>query len=134
MTRSVDNLQRLHDEFDIANAAASQFYIAFQFSRANDVAFDAMLDFCNLLQQVRCGVLWIDKGLMQPQEIVRQLAAAGDSASFDEGDALPGFAKSSIVIFHAFERASQRSSRAFGSQTQVNSEERAGWMRCRKRL
>ena len=64
MTRSVDNLQRLHDEFDIANAAASQFHVTVQFSGAHDIAFDAMLDFCDLLQQIRCGVLWIDKGLM----------------------------------------------------------------------
>ena len=30
MTRSVDKLQGLHDELDLANAAASEFHVAFQ--------------------------------------------------------------------------------------------------------
>jgi len=50
MTRPVDKLQRLHDEFDVANAAGSKFYVALQFFRSNNIALDAMLDFRNLLQ------------------------------------------------------------------------------------
>src|SRR4030095_1928607 len=44
MTRSVDKLQGLHDEFDLANTATSKFHVAFQFVRAHDVALDAPFD------------------------------------------------------------------------------------------
>ena len=64
MTRSVNKLQRLHDEFDVANAAASKFYVPLQFLRPDNVAFDAMLDFRNLVQQIRCGGPRIDERLM----------------------------------------------------------------------
>ena len=64
MTRPVNKLQRLYDEFDVANSAASKFYVALQFLRTDNVAFDAMLDFRNLVQQIRCGCPRIDERLM----------------------------------------------------------------------
>ena len=53
ITRAMDKLQRLHDELDVANAAAPKFYVALQLFRPNHVALDAVLDVRNLLEQIR---------------------------------------------------------------------------------
>jgi len=54
----------LHDKFDVTNAAAAKFYIAIEFFRPNDVAFDAVLDVRNLLEQIRRWTFWVDEWLM----------------------------------------------------------------------
>src|SRR4029077_16183731 len=115
ITRAMDKLQRLHDELDVANAAASKFYVALQLFRPNYVALDAVLDVRNLLEQIRRCTFRVDEWLMQPQEIVSQLAAAGDSARLDERNPLPRFAEPRVIVFHALERPSQRACRAFGA-------------------
>ena len=58
---------------------------------------------------------------MLPQEIVSQLAAASDTARFNQSKAFPRFAETGIIVFHTFERARQRTWRAFRAQAQVNS-------------
>src|SRR4029077_2653568 len=132
ITRAMDKLQRLHDELDVANAAASKFYVALQLFRPNYVALDAVLDVRNLLEQIRRCTFRVDEWLMQPQEIVSQLAAAGDSARLDERNPLPRFAEPRVIVFHALERPSQRACRAFGAQPQIRSKQRAGRMRLRE--
>jgi hypothetical protein len=62
--RAMDKLQRLHDKFDVANPAAAKFYIAIEFFRPNDVAFDAVLDVRNLLEQIWRWTFWINERLM----------------------------------------------------------------------
>src|SRR6266536_5350796 len=81
--RSMDQLQRLYDEFDVANTAASKFHVAFQLCRSNNVALDAVLDVRNFIQQIACRAFWINKGLMLPREFVGQLTATSDSACLD---------------------------------------------------
>src|SRR5262249_52843432 len=66
-------------------------------------------------------------------EVVRELAAAGNSAGFNQRNALPRFAEARIIIFHALERPSQRACRAFGAQSKVHSKQRARGIRRRKR-
>ena len=44
MPRSVDQLQRLHDEFDVADAATSKLHVATQFLSSHDISLDAMFD------------------------------------------------------------------------------------------
>src|SRR6266480_6194012 len=128
MTRSVDQLQGLHDEFDFANTTASKFYVAFELVRADDVALDTPLDAGDFIQQIRRRAFGINERLMLPQEFVSQLAAAADSARLDQRKAFPGFAEPGIIIFHALERAGQWPRRAFRSQTQIDAKERASRM------
>src|SRR5258707_7472531 len=128
MPRSVDKLQGLHDEFDLANSAASKFHIAFELVRADDVPLDAPLDAGDLIQQIGRCAPGINKRLMLPQEFVSQLAAAADSARLDQRKTFPCFAEPRIIIFHALERAGQWSCRAFRSQTQIDAEKRASRM------
>src|SRR5690242_12267826 len=66
MARSMNKLQRLHNEFDIANAPASEFHIALEVFCANDVPLDPVLDAGDLLQQIWCRALRIHERLMLP--------------------------------------------------------------------
>src|SRR5437764_13685065 len=116
MTRSVDKLQSLHDEFDLANPSASKLHVAFQLIRADDVALDAPLDAGDFGQQVGRCAFGVNERLMLPQEFVSQLAAAADSARRDQRTAVAGFAEPGIMIFHARRRAGQWPRRPSGSR------------------
>ena len=83
MTRSMDKLKRLHDEFDFPNATAPKFYVAFQLVRSHDVAFDAPLDTGDFIQQIGRHAPGINKRLKLAQEFVSQFTATADSARFD---------------------------------------------------
>ena len=108
MTRSVNQLKCLHDEFDLANATPSKFHIARQLFRSNNVALDAVLNTCNLSQQTGCGALRVNERLMLPQEFVCQLATARDAARLNQRKPFPGLTEPRVIIFHALERARQR--------------------------
>src|SRR5215469_12914118 len=95
MTRTMDKLQGLHDEFDLANTAAPKFYVAFQLFGSDHVAFDAVLDVRDLCQQIGSCAFWVNERLMQSQKIICQLTTAGDSAGLDERNAFPRFAEAS---------------------------------------
>src|SRR6266567_2484807 len=83
LTRSMNKLKRLHDEFDFPNAAAPKFYVAFQLVRSHHGAFDAPLDTGDLIQQIGRHAPGVNKRLMLPQKLVSQLTATADSARFD---------------------------------------------------
>ena len=53
MSRAVQQLQRLHDEFHLANAARPELYIPVEILVPDDVALDAALDRGNLIEQFR---------------------------------------------------------------------------------
>src|SRR5213076_1111154 len=105
MTRSMDQLHRLQNEFDVTNAAAPEFYVALELFCPNDVALNAMLDARNLIQQIGTGALWVNERLMLPQEFVSDLTATGDSACFDERKPFQVSPNPAVIIFHALERA-----------------------------
>src|SRR5205814_10548566 len=104
MPRSVGELQRLHDEFDFANAADAKLDVTMELVRSNYIAFDAALDVGDLLEQVGRRALRINKRLMLSQEFICQLAAASDASRLDLCERLPRLAEAGIIIFHAFKR------------------------------
>ena len=79
----MNKLQRLHNKFDLANSAASEFDVALQLIHADDIAFDPSFDARNFVEKIGRRALWINKRLMLPQEFVGELLTAGNSASFD---------------------------------------------------
>ena len=93
-----------------------------------------MLDACNLIEQIGRRAFRVNKRLMLPQEFVSELTAAGDSAYFDQRKPFPSFPKPAVIIFHALERTSQGACRAFRAQAQIDSKQRTGRMRSRKRF
>src|SRR6266511_4015013 len=134
MLRAVDKLECLHDEFDLANAAASKLHVALQLVGSNHVALDASLDVGDLIEQIGRGAFRINKRLMLPQEFVSQLATAGDSARLNQSQALPGFAETGVIIFHALERPGEWPGRTFRTKAQINAKQGAFWMTCGKCL
>src|SRR5262249_19775361 len=121
MPGSIDELQCLHNEFDFANAADAKLDVAVKLLLSHYIAFDAALNVSDLLEQIGRRTLRINKRLMLPQEFICQLAAAGDASPLDEREALPCFAETGIIIFHALERPRQRACRPFRAQPQIDS-------------
>ena len=105
MVRPVDELKRLHHEFDLANAAGAKFDVAFKLVRSDDIALDASFDVGDLVEQIGCRAPRINERLMLSEEFVSQFPTAADSARLDQGEALPSFAETGIIIFHALERS-----------------------------
>ena len=63
---------------------------------------------------------------MLPEKFVDELAAAGDPAGLDQREPFPGLAETGVIIFHALERARERSRLALRPEPQVDAKERAG--------
>ena len=80
----------------------------------------------NFLEQVRRGALWINEGLMLAEKFVGELATAANPSCFYERKPFPGFAETSIVIFHALERAGEWSSSPFRPKAEVDPEKCPG--------
>src|SRR6266568_4595145 len=125
MSAAMNELQRLHHEFDLADSAPAKFNVPFQAVRSGDVALDSSFDLCDFVEQVRCWAARINERLMLAQKFVSQLAIAGDSPRFDQGNPFTGFAETGVIIFHAFEGAGEWTSRAFRAQAKVHPEKRA---------
>src|SRR6202171_6315652 len=117
---SVNELQCLHDKFDLANPAGANLDVAAEILLSHDIALDAPLDAGDLVEQIGRGTARINERLMLPQEFVRKLATAADSSGLDQCQSLPSFAKAAVVMLHAFQRASQRAGRAFGPKENVD--------------
>ena len=75
---AVDELERLHHEFDFTNASASEFNVTVQVCSV--VVLDPPFDVCDLVQQIGSWAVRINKRLVLPQEFVDQFATAGDAA------------------------------------------------------
>src|ERR1700681_2395405 len=114
VVRPVNELKRLHNKFDLANATGAKLDVASEILLSHDIALDASLDAGDLVEQIGRGTARINERLMLPQEFVSKLAAAADSAGLDPPQPLPTFAKTAVVVLHTFERESQRAGRTFG--------------------
>ena len=100
---AVDELERLHDEFDFTNSATPKFNVPVQFVRSQCFAFYPPFDVCDFIEQIRGRAARVNERLMLAQEFVGQFATAGDFPRFDQCNPLPRFPKAGVVIFHAFE-------------------------------
>src|SRR5439155_13993833 len=118
--RAVDELECLHHEFDLANAASAKFDVALKFVRSDNVTLNTSLDVGDLVEQIGCRAPRINERLMLSEEFVSQLPTAADSARLNQGEALPSFAETGIIIFHALERSRQWPGRAFRAKAEVD--------------
>ena len=123
--RAMQKLQRLHHELDLANPARAQFHVAPDIFVADDVALDPPFDAPDFLQDIPGRALGKNERLMLPEKFVGQLAAAGDAARFDQRQPFPGLAKPGVIIFHAVDRAGERSRRSLRAQPQIDPKKRA---------
>ena len=97
----MNELQRLHDEFDFTNSATPKFNVSVQFILSESVVFDPSFDVSDFVQQIRRRATRINERLVLTQEFVGQLATACDSPRFDQCDPFPRFTKAGVIIFHA---------------------------------
>src|SRR6266700_2438392 len=86
-------------------------------------SLDASLDVGDLVEQIGCRATRINERLMLPQEFVSQLPTAADSAGLDQGEALPSFAETGIIIFHALERSREWPDRAFWAKAEIDTKQ-----------
>ena len=87
----MDQLQRLHNEFDFANAAGAELDVALEIFVTNDVALDASFDNRDFIQQIRCRTFRINERLMMSQEFVNKLVASANAARFESVRVVPRF-------------------------------------------
>src|SRR5438874_3975230 len=121
--RAVDELKRLHDKLDLANATSAKFDVALKIVRADYVALNASLDPSNLVEQIRRWTLRVNERLMLTQKFVSQLATPADPARLDQRKALPSFAEAGVIIFHTLEGSGERSSRTLRAKAKIDAKE-----------
>src|SRR5437764_3394516 len=97
----MQELQRLDDELYLADPAGAELHIPLKILVPDDVTFDTAFDRRNFIEQIPARAFRENERLMLAQELVSQLATAGDAACFHERETLPRFPKAGIVIFHA---------------------------------
>src|SRR5438309_4732995 len=97
VARPVNELKRLHDKFDLANAAGAKLDVAAEILLSHDIALDASLDVGDLVEQIGRGTAWINKRLMLTQEFVSKFDAAADSSVLDQFHTLPSLVNSAVV-------------------------------------
>src|SRR5689334_14170760 len=134
MARAVNELKRLDNEFDFANATGAKFDVAAEVLLSHDIALDASLDVSDLVEQVGRGTARINERLMLPREFVCKLAAAADSAGFDQCQPFPRFTKAAVVMLHAFQGAGQWSGGSLRAQAKIDAKKRAFGIAAQKRF
>src|SRR5256885_11507730 len=134
MARAMNKLKRLDHKLDLANPAYSKLHVPGEIFVPDDIAFDASFDGSDLVEQISSGTLWVNKRLKLSQKFVGELAAAADSARFDQRETFPGLAETGVIIFHARERTRERPAGTFRTETKIDTKQRTVSVGARKRL
>ncbi len=121
----VEELERLDDELNFADATAAEFDVALQFAGLDDFVFDAGFHGGDIAQDAGGDGTGITKGLDHFQEFGAQFGVAGDGTGFDQHHAFPGLAPMRVVSLEAVEGTDQGAGGAFGAEAEVNSVKRA---------
>ena len=124
VSRPVQELEGLHDKFDLPNPARAQLDVSPDFFVTNDVPLDPSLDCGNFVEQIRRRAPGINKGLVLPKKFVGELATAANPPRLDQRETFPGFAKPRIIVLHALERSRERPGRPFRPEAKIDSKKR----------
>ena len=116
-------LERLDDEFNLPDSAGTKFHV--QILRW-DFAFDTAFNGRDFIEQLGRGASRKNEWLMMGQKLVSEFFAPAYAAGFDQGEPLPCFTKTSVVIVHALKRARERPGRPFRPQTEINTKQCPG--------
>ena len=120
-----DQLLGLHEELDLADAAATEFHVvtlhrdlAVPLVRV-DLALDRMhVGDCRIVQ-----IFAPDIGLQLPQEGLARRDVAGKRPRLDHGGALPVLATAFVVVERRLDRDGERGRAGIGPQAQVGAED-----------
>src|SRR5436309_1699536 len=120
---AVDELERLDDEFNFPDSAGPQFHVQIL---GRDFALDAPFKGRDFIEQLGRGTSRKNEWLMMGQKLVSEFFAPAYAAGFDQGEPLPCFTKTSVVIVHALKRARERTSRSFRPQAEIDAKQCPG--------
>ena len=119
VTAPVDELQHLHGEFHIAQAAFAQFDLTI-FEVERDEAFDALAHGSAFVHKVRprCSRPHVARGHLR--KLLGESVVACDRASFEKSLELPILRPFTVVSVESFESAHEWAIFAFGAQGGVD--------------
>src|SRR5476649_1413195 len=63
---AMNELKSLHDKFDLTNAADAEFDVPLEILPSDNIALDASLNTCDLVEKIGRRVSWINERLMLP--------------------------------------------------------------------
>ncbi len=122
-TAGVEELHRLDDELDFADAAEAAFDVAVEIGGADDLAFRAELHESDFGKEGGGRVARVAEGVEAFEEFAAEFEVSGDGAGFDESHALPALSGDGVVIFGAGEGADERAAGTFGAEAEIGAEE-----------
>ena len=70
VSRTVDELECLHDEFNFADPTTAEFHIPAEPALSDNIAFDPSFNMGNLIQQIGRRTLGVNARLKLPHEFV----------------------------------------------------------------
>ncbi len=121
ITTAADQLERLSDELHLTDATCAQLDVVIQ-PLAPHLAVDHRLHVAQGLEGAEIDVLSINEGTQQLHQFLPGLLVTGHHPRLDHGVALPVPPLILVVVFDGGKAASQRASRAEGTQTHVDAE------------
>src|SRR5205809_8071163 len=101
----MNDLQRLRDKLDFANAATAELHVALDLPGFDDFLLDAIFHPADLAQETFVDGAGVTKRLYHLEELGAQRLVAGHGARLDEHHALPGLAPLNVIGFVTAERS-----------------------------
>ena len=117
---AVEQLQELHGELDVADAAAAGLDVALALPGVARLALHPPLHRLDLVDLRGGQVAAVDERLQGVDQLLAQGAVAGDGAELDQRLPLPGAAEVVVVGQRAGQRPGQRAALPLGAQAQVH--------------
>ena len=122
----VEQLLRLHEEFNLTDAAPTQLYVAIDFAGPHHFIFDPVFHGTDLLDHPCVDRPRVSERLDHFKEFPRQSPVSANRPGFDQHHPFPRLPPLGIVILVTAERPRQRPGVAFGPQPEVDPEQHAG--------
>src|SRR5689334_3759961 len=94
---AVKKLERLDEEFDLANAAGPKLDVSLLVQRTKQLALDPRFHLAELLDCAEVEIAPVDERLDLAQKTLAEHEVAGDRARFDQRRALPGLSPAFII-------------------------------------
>ena len=127
----VQELERLHEELDLADAAAAELQIDPR--RPRRLLLRADLELAHLVDRLQIEVLAEDERSEPSQRFLAGLQVSRDRSRFQQGEALPGGPLRLVVQLEAADGVHDRAAAALRAQVQVDAKDEAAFRRHARR-
>ena len=127
----VQELERLHEELDLADPAAAELQIDPR--RPRRLLLRADLELAHLVDRLQIEVLAEDERSEPSQRFLAGLQVSRDRSRFQQGEALPGGPLRLVVQLEAADGVHDRAAAALRAQVQVDAKDEAAFRRHARR-